>query len=78
MSTKSTIILTQDDEHFYEDCSEYLETKSGETKQGIVLEFSKSNIEILMNDSDDLIIMLNNADSEIFKVFERIIPALRS
>ena len=77
MSTKSTIILTEDNEHWYEDCSEYLETKEGKTEFAITLEFSKKNIEILINDTEDLVIFLNNPDSEIFKEFQKIIKALR-
>lgn len=46
MSTKSTIFLTRDNEHFYKECLD----------DSIVMEFSKNNINILINDTDDLVI----------------------
>lgn len=68
MSTKSTILLTNDNEHWYKDSSEIL--SNGEAS--ITLEFSKKNIRIDLNDEDDLIITITNPDSEIFKILSKI------
>lgn len=46
MSTKSTIIFTQEGEHWFFDCSERLTDK----KDAITLEFSKKNVRIDVND----------------------------
>lgn len=46
MSTKSSIILTRDNEHWYTDCSEPLTGIGEPYKDVIVLEFSKQNIRI--------------------------------
>ena len=56
MSGKSSIILTADNEHWYEDCGELL----ANDKNAISLEFNKRNIRI------------DNEDDEAFKrVFEK-------
>jgi hypothetical protein len=66
MSTKSTIILTNDNEHWYNDCSEPI-TKVGEPyKDAIVMVFDKKNIRIDCNDDDSLVITLTNPNSEIY------------
>lgn len=62
MSSKSTIILTSDNEHWYSDCNERL----SESKDAITLEFSKKNIRIDMNDVEDLVITITNPDCEIY------------
>lgn len=56
MSSKSSLFLTRDNEHCYEECNEphYKDDKfNGYT---IVLEMSKRNISILCDDDEDLII----------------------
>lgn len=56
MSSKATIFLTNDNEHFYEECNDphYVDDKYiGFT---LVLEMSKKNIEILVDDNEDLIV----------------------
>jgi hypothetical protein len=58
MSSKSTVILSDDNEHFYTDCSYYIEKKNGTIGYGIVLEFEKSNI-TLINEKDDVVIVLD-------------------
>ena len=68
MSTKSSIILTKDNEHWYEDCSEHL----SENKDAIVLEFDKKNIRIDVNDEYDLVITLINPDSEIYDLISKL------
>ena len=72
MSSKSTIFLTSDNEHFYLDCSEPLLDKEGNRKYAITLEFSKNNIRIDLNDDEDLVITLINPDSDIYNIFKTI------
>lgn len=67
MSTKSTIILTNDNEHWYSDCSEPL--AENPYRDIITLEFSKRNVRIELNDDEDIVISLVNPDSEIYKLF---------
>jgi hypothetical protein len=67
MSSKNTLFLTEDNEHSFLDCSQpNYENKKfiGDT---LVLEMSKENIEILANDSDDLIIEIK-AGSELYNL----------
>ncbi len=72
MSTKSTIILTNDNEHWFNDCNEPL-TKVGEPyKDAITLEFSKKNIRIDLNDDDDLVITIINPNCEIYDIIKSI------
>jgi len=72
MSTKSTIILTSHNEHWFEDCSEPLETKDGSRKDAITLEFDKGNIRIDCNDKYDLIITIINPDCEIYDIISKL------
>ena len=53
MSTKSSIFLTNDNEHWYEEHSEC--SRGG---SDIVIELSKANIKVLLNDSEDLIVQV--------------------
>lgn len=66
MSTKSSIILTNDNEHWYSDCSEY--TESGEFI--LTLEFSKENIRIELNDDHDLVISIIK-DCELLQTIKK-------
>jgi hypothetical protein len=66
MSTKSSIILTNDNEHWYKDCAEPL--SSNPYKNAITLEFSKKNIRVDLNDEEDLVITVTNPDCEIYKI----------
>ena len=53
MSSKSTILLTDDNEHWYNDCSEPLTGNNEKPyKDVITLEFSKKNIRIDLNDDE--------------------------
>lgn len=60
MSSKTSLFLTKDNEHCYEEGNEPLFqiTESGTKFVGytIVLEMSKCNINIICNDDEDLII----------------------
>jgi len=59
MSTKSTIFLTNDNEHFYNECLD----------DSIVLEFDKENIEILTNNDDDLVVSVKKG-SELYDILK--------
>ena len=77
MSSKSSIFLTEDNEHCYYECNEphyckkpYIpENFIGDT---IVLEMSKKNIKVICNDNEDLIIEILPG-SELYKMIERMI-----
>ncbi len=63
MSSKSSLFLTNDNEHFYEECNEpHYKQKpynaSNFKGYTIVLEMAKKNIDIVCNDDEDLIIEL--------------------
>ena len=62
MSSKSTIILTSHNEHWYRDGFVYLEDAEGNQRSGITLEFSKANIQVESDDSEDMIITITNPD----------------
>jgi hypothetical protein len=78
MSTKSTILLTDDNEHWYNDCIEPL-TKVNEMpyKDVITMEFSKKNIRIDVNDDTDLVISIVNPNCEIYDVLSKLAKELR-
>lgn len=77
MSTKSSVILTNDNEHIYFDCSTYVVKKDSDIPgKGIVFEFHKKNIELYLNDEDDLCFEITK-DSEIYRFFEKIFMEYR-
>lgn len=69
MSTKTTLFLTHDNEHCYYDCSEE-ELISGEFVQPIYLEFSKENVQVIENDSQDLILRIK-PNTEIYGMIQK-------
>lgn len=73
MSTKSTIILTKDNEHWYSDCSEQLTEK----KDAITLEFSKRNVRVDFNDDEDIVITVTNPDCEIYQILSDLAKKIR-
>jgi hypothetical protein len=78
MSTKNTILLTNDNEHWYNDCSEPLTPlNSSSYKDAITLEFSKKNIRVDMNDEEDLVITITNPDCEIYELLTKLAKELR-
>lgn len=78
MSTKSTILLTNDNEHWYNDCSEPLTGIDEKPhKDVITLEFSKRNIRIDLNDSEDLVISIVNPNCEIYDILSKLAKELR-
>ena len=70
MSTKSTILLTSENEHIYFDCSNRFETADETEAQEINFEFSKKNI-TLFEDDEDLLFCLDK-DSEAYRFFSKI------
>lgn len=69
MSSKITTLLTSDNEHWYDDCSEPLTNSAGQWGGNvIVLEFDKSNIRIESNDDTDLVIHIINPDCDLYKL----------
>ena len=69
MSTKTTIFLTEDDDHVYSDCSEPI-TKNGKyIGDAIILELSSKHTELINYNDDHLTIRLNNPESELYKKF---------
>jgi hypothetical protein len=75
MSTKSSIILTNDNEHWYTDCSEPL--AKNPYMDAITLEFSKRNVRVDLNDKEDIVITVTNPDCEIYKVLSDLAKKLR-
>ncbi len=72
MSSKSTIVLTADNEHIYSDCNEPLTTSDGRRKDAITVEVDLSNARVQCCDDYDLVFTLTNPDSEIYALFEGI------
>lgn len=77
MSSKSSILLTKDNEHWYSDSSERLEKLDGTIVDAITLEFSKENIRIDINDQEDLVFTLVNPNAEVFEFLSQLAKDLR-
>jgi len=75
MSSKSTIILTSNSEHWYTDASEPLSSEP--YKDAITLEFSKKNIRVDCNDEFDLIVTITNPNSEIYEMLAKLAKEIR-
>lgn len=77
MSTKSTIILSNDDEHWYSDCSSPRGTINKITKANefigddITLEISKSNI-VEKDEDDNWVYITIRGDSDLAKRLHRL------
>ena len=65
MSTKSTIFLTYEDEHWFSDCGEILQGEHN----AITLEFNKQNIRIDCNDEECLVITITNPHCDLYHLF---------
>jgi len=74
MSTKSTLELTQDDEHIYFDCSTQFES-NGLPAQELSFEISKKNCRIDINDDEFLCFSLHR-DSEIYRILVAALMAI--
>lgn len=68
MSTRSTIFLTENNEHCYDECSERIFKNGQHIGNAIVLELDKSHCEVIHNNETDLIIQFNDPDSQIYKL----------
>ena len=67
MSSKSTLFLTKDNEHFYNDGNEPHYKNGKWIGDTLVLEMCKENINILINNNEDLVIEIINPESELYK-----------
>lgn len=72
MSSKSTIFLTRDNEHCFEECNEpHYDGKGIEPENfkgyTICLEIDRKNIDDYYQDEDSIVIYFDNPDSEIYK-----------
>ena len=74
MSTKSTIVLTSDNEHWYTDSSEPLLKEPH--KDAITLEFSKRNIRVDLNDDEDIVITVTNPNCQIYKLLSGLVKKI--
>lgn len=70
MSSKSSLFLTRDNEHCYEDCNQPFTNNEGDyIGDTITLEMSKKNIRIICNDEDDLIMEIDPG-SELYDLIK--------
>lgn len=69
MSTKSSLFLTQDNEHCYEECLNPHYENDKFIGYTIVLEMSKKNINICTNDDEDLVIEIDPG-SELYELIK--------
>lgn len=69
MSSKSTIFTTDDNEHWYLDCSEPNFKNKEYIGDSLTLEFSKENIEVLINNEEDLVIEVK-AGSNLYNIIK--------
>lgn len=70
MSSKSTIALTTDNEHIYHDCNDPVCVDNKWIGDKIFIEFDRKHISLICDDEDDLIISLNDPNSEIYKLIQ--------
>lgn len=71
MSTRSTIIHTKEQEHWFFDSSEVLNKPTEPRKNAISIEFSKKNVRIDSVDGEESVCLtITNCESEIYKIFE--------
>jgi hypothetical protein len=66
MSTKSTIFLTNEDEHCYDDCSEQHHEDGKFLGNTIYMEINKSNGEVVWENEESFTVKFNNPKSEIY------------
>ena len=72
MSVNTTIFLTSDNEHCYIDGGNKTYNKEGFIGNAIILEMSKSNIRIVTNNEEDLIIKIAPG-TEIYNIIRNIL-----
>lgn len=71
MSTKSSILLSSDDEHWYYDIIR--PSIENPDKNVIILEFNKKNIEVDENNEKSLVISITNSNCDIYKVISTLL-----
>lgn len=82
MSSKCSIILSNENEHIYTDCSDPI-SKNGKYKgDGIILEFNKKNADLVEDEEDFSVFLLEYSDlweklNAIFQCKSALIMALR-
>jgi len=77
MSTKCTIWISREDDHFYFDTAEVI----GKDKKhhAITLEFSPENIRVDVNDKyEGLVFTLTDPESSVYKMFEALFNITRT
>lgn len=68
MSTKGSLILTNDNEHWYEETSQPQVDNNGEfCGFDVVIEIDKKNIIDIVNDSENVIVTING-NTELAKI----------
>lgn len=72
MSVNTTIFLTSDNEHCYIDGNNKTYNEEGFIGNAIILEMSKSNISIVTNNEEDLIIEIAPG-TEIYNIIRNIL-----
>lgn len=73
MSTRSTIIHTKEQEHWFFDSSEVLNKPTDPRKNAISIEFSKKNVRIdSVEGEESVCLTITNCESEIYKLFEEL------
>tara|TARA_R110001592_G_scaffold350028_1_gene645756 strand:- start:482 stop:703 length:222 start_codon:yes stop_codon:yes gene_type:complete len=73
MSTKSSLFLTKDNEHCYEELSEPRYVEGEYIGSSIILELNRKNIKILAFDDDDLILEIEPGSElyDLIKIMKR-------
>lgn len=71
MSTKSTIIETNDGEHIYFDCVNQFFTENGNIGSELTFEFEAKNADLLIDENSDYFTVNLTKDSELYRFFCR-------
>lgn len=71
MSTKTSIIYTDDNEHIYTECSSQ-EKINGILYDEIIMEFDKKNIIVYVEDDENLIIGIKPGSDLYFKLLKKL------
>ena len=71
MSTKSSLFLTSDNEHWYEETNEPHYNALGEfIGYTIVMEFDKTNTKIVMDDNQDIMLEITPS-TELYELIKK-------
>lgn len=72
MSTKSTIIETNDGEHIYFDCVNQFLTENGNIGSELTFEFEAKNADLLIDEHEENFTVNLSKDSELYRFFCRL------